>query len=298
MRTAVLQLLLLHSSAHLALSSADLWTRRNLENGNLYEFDGTDSQPGEIARVRLFVTTTQVKQSPSLPVHILRIRWSEARNAAAYRVHCEANATDEVVTLLDREILDGATGIDERFVLPQGRLSLMCGVAAANSFGSSKWTHSPMVTVKTSAMSSPASSEFEPMNSTDSSQVATEDLNLDQLLKFIHKSHIEDLPSFPIERPPEVRIVVKPNNEEDGDAADFPVEQDSVEPTSPASELTVDAEDSGEPRSVDINTSEDDVDRDYKMLEEEVRRAIGADEASKLSRTRSLLVFGLLDRML
>ncbi|KAL6733034.1 hypothetical protein Aduo_003726 [Ancylostoma duodenale] len=296
MRTAVLQLLLLHSSAHFGSASADLWTRRNLENGDLYEFDGTDSPPGEIARVRLFVTTTQVKQTPSLPVHIVRLRWSEARNAAAYRVHCEANANDEVVTLLDREILDGATGIDERFVLPQGRLSLMCGVAAANSFGSSKWTHSPMVTVQTSAMSGSATSQLEPTNSADTSQLAIEDLTLDQLLKIIHKSHVENLPSLPIERPPEVRIIVKPNNEEED--GDLPAVQNSAGTTSAAFELPIGTEDSGEVRSVDVDTNEDDVDRDYKMLEEEVRRAIGADEASKLSRTRSLLVFGLLDRML
>lgn len=201
-----------------------------------------------------------------------------------------------MVTLLDREILDDVTGIDERFVVPQGRLSLMCGVASANSFGSSNWTYSPMVTVRTFATNSSATIGLEAINSTDRNQLAAEDLSLDQLLEMIHNSHVENLPSLPVERPPEVRVIVKPNKEEDEEVS-FSAVKSSAEIASSDSETHNRAEDSGE-TSVDVDTNEDDLDRIYEMLVEDVRRAIGADEASKLSRTRSLEVFGLLDRVL
>ncbi|VDM73550.1 unnamed protein product, partial [Strongylus vulgaris] len=213
MPSFALQLIVLLSVSSVSSSSANSWIRRNLENGKLYEFDGSNSPPSNIARVRLVITTTNIRKQPSpLPIHIFRIRWTESRNAAAYRVHCEANATDEVITILDREIADNITGIDERFILPQGRLSVLCGVAAVNSYGSSAWTDSPLITVQTAV---PEISEREnitkPIGNND--QVDVEDLDLYQLLQLIHASHIEDLPPKPLMRDVEERVIIGPGGE-------------------------------------------------------------------------------------
>ncbi|KAK6726496.1 hypothetical protein RB195_004678 [Necator americanus] len=298
----MIQLLYLFASIYCVSLSADIWIRRNLENSNLYEFDSTQSAPSEIARVRLLVTTAQIRNgSSSLPVHLLRVRWSEAINAAAYRVHCEANTTDHVIILIDREILDNVTGLDERFVLPEGKLSVICGVASANSFGSSKWTYSSVVTIQTSS-AIPSINDNEPITPIDYKRLTADDLSMDQLLKLIHSSHVEDLPSKLIESSPGMRFVVTPKSEVGSSSADISVDSfvvnSQLETTSPLPTLLSSAVDSEDVVKLEPELSEDAVGPDYKLVEERVRQAIGADEPSSIEKLRYLQAFGLIDRVL
>ncbi|CAJ0596345.1 unnamed protein product, partial [Cylicocyclus nassatus] len=111
-------------------SSASAHTQSNLANDKSYEFDGSRI-PADIQQVQLLITPVKVttQRSPQL-VHVVHISWTVARNAASYRVRCEANTTNEVITLLDRIISDNVTELNEKFILPQGHLALLCAVTA------------------------------------------------------------------------------------------------------------------------------------------------------------------------
>ncbi|WKX89337.1 hypothetical protein Q1695_008744 [Nippostrongylus brasiliensis] len=265
-------------------SAPDFWTRRHLGNGKLYEFDAVDSPPGDIHRVRIIVSRADPKNdSTVLPVHTIRIRWTPARSASGYRVHCEANTTEEVVTIMDREVQLDVTGVDERFVLPQRKLSVMCGVTALNERGSSKWTYSRMVPIYSSQNGIPESyaSEASPRETpaTSDKPITSEELDTDQLLALIHSSNVEDLPMERITRPPEERIVVKPRQAENDDNSNVPP------PPSTASERVDKPEFDNE-----------DIARDYEILEEDIRRAIGSKKGQQWFKRMQLL--DMVDRLL
>lgn len=178
----------------------------------------------------------------------------------------------QVVTILDREILLNTTGVDERFVLPQRRLSVICGVAAANSYGSSKWTYSPMVALHTSGVAvTPSFPTAEPKE--DNKQISTEDLEMDQLLKLIHASKKETIPMAPIVRPPEERVIIRPSRDED-------------------------SSDASSERAENLEFDNGELERDYETLEEDIRRAIGSTKGRRMDRLRKLQMLGLVDRLL
>ncbi|KAK6726495.1 hypothetical protein RB195_004678 [Necator americanus] len=206
-----------------------------------------------------------------------------------------------VIILIDREILDNVTGLDERFVLPEGKLSVICGVASANSFGSSKWTYSSVVTIQTSS-AIPSINDNEPITPIDYKRLTADDLSMDQLLKLIHSSHVEDLPSKLIESSPGMRFVVTPKSEVGSSSADISVDSfvvnSQLETTSPLPTLLSSAVDSEDVVKLEPELSEDAVGPDYKLVEERVRQAIGADEPSSIEKLRYLQAFGLIDRVL
>ncbi|VDL80695.1 unnamed protein product [Nippostrongylus brasiliensis] len=188
-----------------------------------------------------------------------------------------------VVTIMDREVQLDVTGVDERFVLPQRKLSVMCGVTALNERGSTKWTYSRMVPIYSSQdgilesdASEPSPRETPP---TSDKPITSEELDTDQLLALIHSSNVEDLPMVRITRPPEERIVVKPRQAENDDNNNVPP------PPSTASERVDKPEFDNE-----------DIARDYEILEEDIRRAIGSKKGQQWFKRMQLL--DMVDRLL
>uniref|UniRef100_A0A158P950 Fibronectin type-III domain-containing protein n=1 Tax=Angiostrongylus cantonensis TaxID=6313 RepID=A0A158P950_ANGCA len=213
------------------------------------------------------------KESATHPVHAIRISWTPAKNAAAYRVHCEANSTDEVVTIFDKEIVDEVTEVHERFVLPRGPLSVVCCVAAANKHGASLWTYSPIVTIR--SLNNEAHSES--IRGIDRwKSITSEDLTTDQLLELIHGSETMDLPAKPIIRPPEEPIIIRPKQ---------PTYFSVYEKQRPFKSL-----------NFDIDTGH--LEQDYETVEREIRENIGAMDASKSEQHDSLQMSGFLNRVL
>ncbi|KJH52413.1 hypothetical protein DICVIV_01390 [Dictyocaulus viviparus] len=269
MTMTIIRLIVQFSITNLIIiaSSPQWWTRRHLGNGKLYEFNGTDSESNNIGCVEIHVNVEQTRNEFLHEiVHAIRISWSPVKNASAYRVQCEANTTDDVITIVDKEIND-VTKVDGHFVLPPGPLSVICRVASANKHGSPAWTYSPMVTTsKLEATSSKSVVCDDP--------VTHEELTNDQLLKLIHASEKEDLPDEPIQRPIEERIVIRPNRNTSRSIQSHPYE----------SHIT------------DIGNEY--FERHYKNIEKDTEQPIGTNKTSALEHSRFYEVFSYLNRVL
>ncbi|KAK5983482.1 hypothetical protein GCK32_021814, partial [Trichostrongylus colubriformis] len=200
--------------------------------------------------------------TPAQKIHTIRLRWSPAKNAETYRVHCEANGTNEVLTILDRQNLTSTTSIDERFLFPSGQLFVICGVRASNAHGSSGWTYSPVVTIHSLTIETTSISPGD--YAEEITQVSTDDINLDQLLKLIHASKIEDLSVQPITRAPEERVIVRPPGGQKPSSSEY-AEKPGFSPV----------------QEGEVEFLEKDIEEDYEILEEDIRRAIGASKKRK-----------------
>ncbi|VDL87817.1 unnamed protein product [Nippostrongylus brasiliensis] len=67
----------------------------------LFEYDGLQQEVPPAIEFTAKQIRPRRNDSTVLPVHTIRIRWTPARSASGYRVHCEANTTEEVRTSLE-----------------------------------------------------------------------------------------------------------------------------------------------------------------------------------------------------